>query len=183
VTGPRRLTPTREISVSIFTHVVPRSPRGRSALVVAAAVTMAASTLSVATNAHAESGRRICYYSFKAWPKNQNEDNPRLRDPLAQVSFGVDYKKDGACPRLDPAKLEATGYVDVADVTPQDRVPKMTCEEWGDSHQTFLTDLGADPCPEMWDNYLYAFVWQDPTTPNAIRPYSVRFHHTSYYSY
>jgi hypothetical protein len=169
--------------VSIFTHVVPRDPRGRNALVVAAALTMAASTLSVATDAHAESGRRICYYSFKAWPKNQNEHNPHLQNPLAQVSLGVDYKKDGACPHLDPAKLADTGYVDIADVAPQDRVPKMTCEQWGEDHQTFLTDLGADPCPDMWDNYLYAFVWQDPTTVNAIRPYYVRFDHSVYYSY
>lgn len=173
----------REVSVSILTRVVPRSPRGRIALVVAAAATMAASTLSVAAIAHAESGRRICYYSFKASPKNKDEDNPRLQNPLVQVSLGVDYRKDGACPRLDPAKLGDTGYVDVADVTPQDLVPKMTCEQWGDYHQTYLSDLGADPCPEMWDDYLYVFVWQDPTTPTAMRPYSIRFDQVSYYSY
>lgn len=168
--------------MSIFTHVMPRSPRGRTVLVVAAAVTMAGSALSVVPNAHAEAGRRICYYSFKASPKNQDADNPRLGNPLAQVSLGVDYKKDGACPRLDPAKLADTGYVDVADVTPQDHVPKMSCEKWGDYHQTFLTGLGADPCPQMWNDYVYAFVWQDPTTPNAARPYSVRLDNYSFYS-
>jgi hypothetical protein len=169
--------------VSIFTRVAPRNPRGRNALVVAAALTMAASTVTVATNAHAETDRRICYYSFKTWPKNQNANNPSLQNPSAQVSLGVDYRKDGGCPRLDPAKLAATGYVDLADVAPQDRVPKMTCEQWGDDHQTFLTDLGADPCPDMWDSYLYAFVWQDPTTPKAARPYYVRLDHSVYYSY
>jgi hypothetical protein len=169
--------------VRIFTRVAPRNLRGRNALVVAAAVTMAAGTLSVATNAHAEAGRRICYYSFKALPKNQHPSNPRLQTPQAQVSLGLDYKKDGGCPRLDPTKLAATGYVDAVDVAPQDRVPKMTCEQWGDYHQTFLTDLGADPCPQMWNDYLYAFVWQDPTTPNAIRPYPMRLGHTVDYSY
>jgi hypothetical protein len=167
--------------VSIFTYVVPRSRSGRTVLAVTAAVTMVASTLSVVTNAHAQAGRRICYYSFKSSPKNQIESNPRLQNPLVQVSFGVDYKKDGACPRLDPEKLAATGYVDTTDVTPQDRVPKMTCEQWGDYHQTFLTDLGADPCPEMWNDYLYAFIWEDSTIPNAVRPYFMRLHHFSDY--
>lgn len=145
-------------------HVVPRRGR-RPALLAAAAVTLsavAASTMAVNAQAHAETNRRICVYSFKAKPRKYD-------NPLVSISLGINYKKDGACPYADPAKLAASGFVDVDEVRPNP-VKKLTCEEWGATHQTSLTPLGADPCEHMPADRLFAFFWQDPTTPNPNTP-------------
>jgi hypothetical protein len=156
--------------MNVLAHAVPRGWRGRGLLAVAAVVAMAAGTLSVTAKANAQEGRRICEYSFKVKPKNTNPRNPAKEDPLLSVSLGVDYKKDGACPGLDPWKLEATGYVDVDQVNPKNPVNKWTCEDWGNTHQTIFTTFGYDPCFDMWDDYVYAFIWEDPTLPNAQKP-------------
>ena len=138
---------------------------------------MAAGTLAVTADARAESGRRICEYSFKARPRHS--ENPRIQgNPLLRVSLGLDYKKDGACPTLSTDKLVASGYVDADQVFPN-AVPKWTCQDWGRTHQTYLTDLGADPCPEMQADSVYAFFWQDPTTPNAAKPSYLYLGHES----
>ena len=155
--------------MNIFTPATLRGLRGRGLLAVAASLTMAAGTLTVMPNAHAESGRRICEYSFKALPTNQDPDNPRLNNPLLHVSLGVDYKKEGGCPAVDPKKLAATGYVDKDQVNPAPN--KWTCEAWGSTHQTNLMSIGVgDPCPVMLDSVVYAFIWQDPTTPYPQEP-------------
>lgn len=114
------------------------------------------------SDAHAEDGRRICEYSFKATPRS-------YPNQLMNISLGLDYKKDGGCPALDANKLTATKLVDVDQVIPN-RVPKWTCENWGRTHQTFRTNLGADPCPTMEDDHVYAFFWMDPTYDGAKPP-------------
>lgn len=139
-------------------------------IAVVTALTAVAGTVTVASTAHADSGRRICEYSFKAQPTNKDPDNPRTANPLLHVSIGMNYKKDGACPSIDKNKLAETGYVDVDQVNPKDPVNKWTCEDWGSTHQTYLSSIGSDPCYVMWDDTMYAFIWQDPTTPNAALP-------------
>lgn len=142
--------------------VTPRRPLGRGLVIALAVAMMASGGLAVQSEAHAESGRRICEYSFKATPR-------KYRDQLTNISLGLDYKKDGACPALDPGKLVATGLVDADQVMPNP-VPKWTCENWGRTHQTSMTDLGADPCPKLTDDHVYAFFWVDPTLVHAKPP-------------
>ena len=108
--------------MNVFARAVPRGRLGRSLLATATVLTMAAGILSVTADAHAESGRRICAYSFKVKPTDSNPNNPRNNNSLVHVSLGMDYKKDGAC-------------------------------------------------PGMWDDQVYAFVWQDSTMLDAIKPY------------
>jgi hypothetical protein len=167
--------------VNIFARAVPRGRRARGLVAAAAAATMVAGALAVTAEAHADSGRRICEYSFKALPKNNHPDNPRNSNPLLQISLGINYKKDGACPSVDPKKLAATGYVDAEQVNPKKKVNKWTCEDWGRTHQTYLSSIGSDPCYVMWDDTVYAFIWQDPTTPNAEKPRYVQLDPVSYY--
>jgi hypothetical protein len=146
------------------THVPALKKRrlDRGLLAAAAVVAMATGTLAIAGNAHAEAGRRICEYSFKVTPTG-------YLDPLMKISLGVDYKKDGACPTLRSDKLVNTGFVDYDQILPNP-VPKQASEDWGRTHQTALTWLGPDPTTNMLDDCLYAFFWQDPTTPNAKNP-------------
>lgn len=148
-------------------HALPRGRFGRGALTVATIVALAAGTLPATTNAHAssepaESGRRICEYSFKAHPRHYH-------DPLMRISLGMDYKKKGACPTVSPVRLASTGLADYDQIYPNP-VHKWTCEDWGRTHQTYLNALGADPCPKLTDDRIYAFFWQDPTTPDAPKP-------------
>ncbi|HKT00060.1 MAG TPA: hypothetical protein VJT31_11050 [Rugosimonospora sp.] len=150
--------------MNILSHLAPTRRRSVRQLTGAIVVTMAIGTLSVSImpDAHAESGRRICEYSFMAKPRN-------YPDPLVRISLGMNYKKDGACPALDASRLASTGYADVDQIYPNP-VPKWTCEDWGRSLSLYLTDLGADPCPNMLEDNIYAFFWHDPTTPNAPKP-------------
>lgn len=149
----------------------PRGRRRRGPVAAAAVLGLLAAGLSVTANAHAETNRRICEYSFKAMPDNVNPNNPRDNNPLLHVSLGMNYKKKGACPTLDAQKLAETGYVDADQVNPKAPANKWTCEAWGETHQTFLNSgIGADPCNVMWVDTIYAFVWQDPTTPSAPKP-------------
>lgn len=158
-------------SVNPVAAAAPRSRTARSLLAASALLAFAAgSGVAAMASAHAESGRRICEYSFKAQPENTDPDNPRQKNPLLHISLAMDYKKDGACPSLDPARIASTGYVDAGQVNPKNPVNKWTCEDWGSTHQTYLTDLGSDPCAKMDDDVIYAFIWQDPTTPNAAAP-------------
>jgi hypothetical protein len=172
--------------VDILARVVPRSLRGRSLLAVAVVVAMMGGTLSMTANANAEEGRRICEYSFQVRPSNDSQNNPRNKfpyNPSLTVSLGLDYKKNGACPDLDPEKLAETGYVDVDLVNPKTPANKWTCEEWGDKLQTALTSFGSDPCPNMWDDYVYAFMWQNPANPSALKPWVERLGNKWDYSY
>jgi hypothetical protein len=156
--------------MSTLARALPRSRPGRGLMALVSAVTLTAGSMAVMGDAHAEDGRRICEYSFKALPKNTNPDNPRSMNPLLHISIGMNYKKDGACPSINPEKLAASGYVDIDQVNPKNPVNKWTCEDWGSSHQTYLGSIGSDPCYVMWQDTMYAFIWQDPTTPNAPGP-------------
>lgn len=156
--------------MSTFARALSRGRSGRGLLALTSAMTLAAGTMTVMGDAHAETDRRICEYSFKAMPNNTDPDNPRLGNPMLHVSIGMNYKKDGACPSINPGKLADTGYVDIDQVNPKDPVNKWTCEDWGKTHQTYLSAIGSDPCYVMWQDTMYAFVWQDPTTPNAPLP-------------
>jgi hypothetical protein len=79
--------------------------------------------------------------------------------------------QEGRCvPDLNPQRLAATGYVDAGLVNPKASVNKWTCEDWGATHQTYFTCFGKDPCPDMAVDTIHAFIWQDPTTPNAAWP-------------
>jgi hypothetical protein len=150
--------------VRTFAHVGLRRLLGHglvTTLPVAAMAAVGALALPQ-SDAHAESGRRICEYSFKTTPRSSP-------DQLTNISLGLDYKKDGECPTLDANTLAATKLVDVDQVIP-DPVPKWTCEDWGRTHQTHRTDLGADPCPKMEDDHVYAFFWMDPTYDGAKPP-------------
>jgi hypothetical protein len=149
----------------------PRKRRRVAALAVTAAIAVAG--LAVATDAHAESGRRICEYSFKARPEKSDKF-------LENVSLGLDYKADGECPWLSPDKLALTGLVDRSQIFPNP-VHKWTCEDWGSTHQTALIpNLGADPCPKLPDDHLIAFYWMDPTLPNPDLPH---YQDLGYYTY
>lgn len=148
--------------MNLSAHVVPQRLRGRVLVATLAVAAMAAGALAVQSDARAESGRRICEYSFKATPR-------KYPDQLMNISLGLDYKKDGKCPGLDANKLVATGLLDVDQVMPNP-VPKWTCEDWGRTHQTDLIDLNADPCPNLTDDHVYAFFWVDPTLVNAKQP-------------
>jgi hypothetical protein len=156
--------------VSIFSGALPRNRASRGLLATAAALALAVGALSVGADAQAAANRRICEYSFKVQPTTSNANNPVLANPLAQVSLGMNYKKDGACPTLNPQKLADTGYVDADQVNPKNSVNKWTCEDWGATHRTYFTRFGKDPCPEMEVDTIYAFVWQDPTTADAEWP-------------
>ncbi|HEY6795308.1 MAG TPA: hypothetical protein VI248_11575 [Kineosporiaceae bacterium] len=140
-----------------------RWPRKRAVLGALTAAALVATPLSIRSAAHAESNRRICAYTFKATPRNYS-------NPLMHISLGLNYKKDGDCPPVNPYKLVQTGYADLDQISPNP-VHKWTCEDWGRTHQTYLDpDLGADPCNNMRTDFMYAFFWQDPTTPNPPAP-------------
>lgn len=137
------------------TNAVSRRLSKIGLLAAVAAIGMAAMMLSPLGEAKAQSGRRICEYSFKAKPRHG-------ADPFAHYSIVIDYKKDGACPYLSKDRLVATGYADVDHIF-FNPVPKWSCEEWGSRHRTHLTYLGDDPCQWMADSHVYVLTWKDPT--------------------
>jgi hypothetical protein len=147
-----------------------RGSRKRAVLGAVAAAALVATGISANSVAHAESNRRICEYSFMAMPKN-------FPNPLMHVSLGMNYKRHGACPAMDASRLAAavsktykSNFVDVEQVLPNP-AEKWDCESWGSRHQTYLDPwLGSDPCTHMDADVIYAFFWQDPTTPNPPRP-------------
>ncbi|HKT00059.1 MAG TPA: hypothetical protein VJT31_11045 [Rugosimonospora sp.] len=112
---------------------------------------MALSLMAPVSRAHAESGRRICRY---VW--NQSVGNPDRR----LVSFVVDYKKDGACPDVDPHKVylpPAVGsWMPPPDTWEHAPVPKMTCEEFQTLLNLPASGSGGDPCTYMYDDRFYA---------------------------
>jgi hypothetical protein len=149
----------------------------------ASAVALATAVVSVAavnSQAHAESGNRICVYSNKVKPST-------YPDPLIQISLVVKHDKKQNCPTVDPWSLSRKSsqkqqdgtdgpiLVDPQQVAPNP-VPKLTCEDFGkDAHTEDIImpgglGMGEDPCLNMQYDVLYAFYWQDPTTPNAKRP-------------
>jgi hypothetical protein len=107
--------------------------------------------------AHAESGRRICQY---IWDKGMG--NPEGRN----VSFVVDFKKDGDCPALDRAKITIPREVGLWMPSPDDwekqPVPKFTCEQFQYLYKLPSSGSGGDPCTYMWASELYAV-----TSPKA----------------
>jgi hypothetical protein len=106
---------------------------------------------STAPKAHAESGRRICHYVWQ-----QGMGNPEGRT----VSFVVDYKKDGACPDVDPHKVnlpaDVGSWMPSPDAWEHAPVPKMTCEELQNLLTLPFSGDGGDPCTYMVDDLFYA---------------------------
>jgi hypothetical protein len=127
-------------------------------LAAVAVMGMAAMTLSPMGAVHAETGRRICEYSFKKKVKKYEKSNPKMT-----VSIGMDYKKDGKCPSIDAQKLIKTGYVDADQVAPNP-VPKVTCEKWKTEHNLVIDPkFGNDPCLGMKDDELYVIMIRNPS--------------------
>lgn len=158
--------------MNIFRRLAPTHRRILGLVAAATAAVAAASALSVPVvpEAHAEEGRRICSYSFMWKPREYTPEQaaaePRLEDPLVKISLGLDYKKDGKCPWVHEEKLWLlTGGLVSEDSVMPDPVEKMTCEEWGDRLHLSKSALGADPCPNMSNDHLYAIFWWDPTLP------------------
>lgn len=120
-------------------------------LVVAVAAAATLLYLTPSPQAHAESGRRICYY---VW--NQNLGNPEGR----LVSFVVDYKKDGRCPQIDHHRVsiprEVGSWMPPADNWEHQPAPKMTCEEVQSLLELPPGSDGGDPCTYLEDDRLYA---------------------------
>lgn len=136
-----------------------RRPLGALFSLVAGLVTMASVvTLTPAPKAHAESGRRVCKYTWM-----QSVGNPEGRT----VSFVADYKKDGACPYVDPHKVrmpaELGMWMPPPDTWEQQPVPKMTCEEFQASLRLPSSGDGGDPCTYMQDDELYGVTSPLPT--------------------
>lgn len=127
--------------------------RFRPLLLAVGLLAVAGVVVSVAPvpQAHAESGRRICRY---VW--NQGVGNPDGR----LVSFVVDYKKDGACPAVDPHKVELPkgvgSWMPPPDTWEHSPVPKMTCEEFQALLGLPSGGDGGDPCTYMDADVLYA---------------------------
>ncbi|HEY6795309.1 MAG TPA: hypothetical protein VI248_11580 [Kineosporiaceae bacterium] len=127
-------------------------------LLVALLVVAAATTLLSRSPAHALSGRRICRY---VWA--QNVGNPEGR----QVSFVVDYKKDGKCPRIDlhkvalPATLGA--YMPPPDTWENPPEPKLTCEQFQHLMGLPSSGDGGDPCSYMSDDRFFGVTTSLPS--------------------
>lgn len=134
-------------------HPRARSRPGPKYLAVVAAVITAAAGVAAlvpAAQAQAESGRRICRYTWA-----QSIGNPEGRT----ISFVTDYKKDGACPDVDRHKVKLHARIGAwmppPDAWEHPPVPKMTCEEFQD--QLDLPDgPNGDPCTYLEDDVLYA---------------------------
>lgn len=113
----------------------------------AAAVPMLAPT----PQASALSGRRICQYVWQ-----QNLGNPEGRT----VSFVTNYKKNGACPHIDPHKIILSADAGLWMPSPDDwlpePVPKMTCEEFQDALHLPSDTEGGDACAYLTKDELYA---------------------------
>lgn len=119
-----------------------------AALAIAAA---AVPTLAPMPSASALSGRRICEYVWQ-----QNLGNPEGR----MVSFVTNYKKDGACPPVDPHKVflpsDAGQWMPSPDNWLPEPVPKMTCEEFQNALHLPSDIDGGDPCVYLTEDELYA---------------------------
>ncbi|HEY6793850.1 MAG TPA: hypothetical protein VI248_04115 [Kineosporiaceae bacterium] len=140
-----------------------RSPIAAAAALVAAGIATAG---IVTPQAHAESGRRICVYSYKQYVQEG------LDGALTRYSVGINYKKDGACPGLDGNRFPS--YLPHGSDIATGSIRKQTCEEWGKAHSLDRLDslmlTNADPCRVMTVDHVYVFEWQSPTTPEAAKP-------------
>lgn len=106
--------------------------------------------LAPTPQAHAEDGRRVCKYTWM-----QNVGHPEGRT----VSFVADYKKDGACPTIDPRKVrmpaELGMWMPPPDTWEKQPAPKLTCEEFQEALRLPSAGDGGDPCTYMEDDRLY----------------------------
>jgi hypothetical protein len=137
--------------------------RRRPAYLAAAALAIAAATvpaLATMPPASALTGRRICQY---VWQQNLGKQyaGPDDRNPENRmVSFVVNYKKDGACPHVDPHKVVLPAgvgqWMPFPDNWLPDPVPKMTCEELQNRLQLPSAGDGGDPCVYLTEDELYA---------------------------
>lgn len=129
----------------------PATAAAAAVVAVAAAAAAAVPTLAPMPRASALSGRRICQY---VWQQSLGNSEGRT------VSFVVDYKKDGACPHVDPHKIvlpaDAGGWMPSPDDWLPEPVPKMTCEEFQDALHLPSDTNGLDPCAYMEEDELYA---------------------------
>lgn len=134
---------------------LPALARSRLAPFLLAAVALTAPAIvsgsAAAPEAHAQSGRRICHYVWQ-----QEMGNPEGR----MVSFVVNYKKDGACPDVDPHKVDLPtdvgSWMPPPDTWEHAPVPKMTCEEFQDLLTLPSAGDGGDPCTYMAEDLFYA---------------------------
>ncbi|BBC31109.1 hypothetical protein SGFS_024030 [Streptomyces graminofaciens] len=124
---------------------VNRTLRNAGILAVAfAALTVASG--SVTGTAHAESGRRLCVYT-------ENEDGWReLRDNRQYNAYvAVDYKKDGACPRVTVSPDKFRWRVGAQPVK------KIRCEDWPAKANPWPgTDVCTHlPADAVWEARVY----------------------------
>ena len=104
-----------------------------------AATLLGAMTLTAATQAHADSGRRVCVYAIDTVdPKAPNEN----------VIWGVNYKKDGACPTVTNGK----NGIYVNQTQP---VPKITCEAF--QGKVNLGPYNSHSCSNMLEDHAYRY--------------------------
>jgi hypothetical protein len=99
---------------------------------------------SLTPQVEAVANRRICMYNADVDVTVYDRDG----DYKAKLYTGVNYKKDGACPKLDPSKL----YLGINQTQP---VPKIECEKWGEKigssryQWNTAVETTKDPCTRM----------------------------------
>jgi hypothetical protein len=119
-----------------------------AAAVITATAGMAA--IVPASQALAETGRRICRYT---WAQSMGNADGRT------ISFVANYKKDGKCPDVSRHKIKLHdkigAWMPSPDAWEDPPVPKMTCEEF--QEQLDLPDgPDGDPCTYLRADVFYA---------------------------
>jgi hypothetical protein len=146
----------------IHPHASVRARRRLAHLAAAVVAIAAAAVSALAPMPPASSlpGRRICQY---VWQQNLGKQyvGPQDKSPENRmVSFVINYKKDGACPHVDPHKIvlpsEVGQWMPFPDAWLPEPVPKMTCEEFQNRLQLPSDSDGGDPCVYMTADELYA---------------------------
>ena len=109
--------------------------------------------LSTMSPAEAEAGRRFCVYS--------QDYGIVVNGTQYRGWAAVDYKKDGACPTVDPKKFEDRTGLRLTDSQP---VSKVTCEDlWVLMGGTFWD---GDMCLTADNDALYRFLVYKSTEGN-----------------
>lgn len=121
---------TIDLMNSLPSNTANRWSSRRRTTVLAAAVLSIGATLapavmtSIAPQASADSGRRICFYTGGvADTITVPGTGPNTGNVPVLIFTGVNYKKDGACPILKASKMP--GGINQAQPA-----PKVKCEDW-----------------------------------------------------